>query len=77
MKITYAYWRSKQGTMVYAVKLVEQHGERIVIGAVGPLGNRTGWSPAICTAWLPYYKYETTLARVLDAHQDEYEEVTL
>ena len=77
MKITYAYWHSKQSTMVYAVKLAEQHGERIVIGAVGPFTAKGDWELNAST--LPQMPYEQTspwLARVLDDHQDEYEEVT-
>ena len=59
--------------MIYAVKLAEQHGERIVIGAIGPVEPIVLVGRRLCT--LAYDNY--WLARVLDEHQDEYEEVTL
>lgn len=75
----YAYWRHCSGA-VYAVKLATRDGLRVVVGAQGPLSfdglltnGREQWQ-----AWLPYWNYQDNLwlARVLDDHQDEYEEVT-
>ena len=77
--IRYAYWRHKASSMVYAVKLAERDGVRVVVGAVGPLNlvDVPVLQPDWISAWENRMRMEPWLARVLDDRQDEYEEVTL